>query len=248
MTVPCCAFGLPVRGAIQYAGYSYSYHWTRIGSHKMPFIWCDRHYRVVTGMDEMEHIASTPSQRYRLLLTYLLILFSVVYHAPRPMGHFGIARFVRLAVPWRSCVSYRHAGCLQRSHRRPPEMCGLRTRPRTDVDPLRFLDRTVIGGGISSRRPRGDTLFLSWSFWCLIASIFSLQGRWIKMNGLLELLSRRVTLRPTATRIAWSVVQPISFVTLTHATNNAPCNWVNLLQVSSVQFSSVLPLRTSILS
>ena len=65
----------------------------------MPFIWCDRHYRVVTGMDEMEHIASTPSQRYRLLLTYLLILFSVVYHAPRPMGHFGIARFVRLAVP-----------------------------------------------------------------------------------------------------------------------------------------------------
>jgi len=31
-------------------------------------------------------------------------------------------------------------------------------RPRTDVDPPRFLDRTAIGGGISSRRPRGDTL------------------------------------------------------------------------------------------
>jgi len=31
-------------------------------------------------------------------------------------------------------------------------MCGLRTRPRTDVDPPRFLDRSAIGAGISSRR------------------------------------------------------------------------------------------------
>ena len=46
---------------------------------------------------------------------------------------------VRLSVPWRSCLGYRHAGCLQLSHRRPPEMRGLRTRPRTDVDPPRFL-------------------------------------------------------------------------------------------------------------
>ena len=75
------------------------------------------------------------------------------------MGHFGIARSVRLSVPWRSCLGYRHAGCLQLSHRRPPEMCGLWIRPRTDVDLPRFLDRTAIGGGISSRRPRGDTLF-----------------------------------------------------------------------------------------
>jgi len=45
---------------------------------------------------------------------------------------FGIARSVRRSVPWRSC--------LQLSHRRSPEMCGvLRTRPRTDVDPSRFL-------------------------------------------------------------------------------------------------------------
>jgi len=44
-----------------------------------------------------------------------------------------------LSVPWRSCLGYRHAGCLQLSHRRPLEMCGLRTRPRTDVDPPRFL-------------------------------------------------------------------------------------------------------------
>ena len=55
-------------------------------------------------------------------------------------GHFGIARSVRPSVPRRSCLGCRHAGCLQLSHRRPPEMCGLRTRPRTDVDPPRFLD------------------------------------------------------------------------------------------------------------
>ena len=87
-------------------------------------------------------------------------------------GHFGIARSVRLYVPWRSSLGYRHADCLQLSRRRPPEMCGLWTRPWTDVDPPRFLDpwtdadgliggetichrRTAIsGGGISSRRPR----------------------------------------------------------------------------------------------
>ena len=48
-------------------------------------------------------------------------------------GHFGIVRSVRLSVPWRSCLGYRHAGCLQLNHRRPPEMCRLRTSPRTDA-------------------------------------------------------------------------------------------------------------------
>jgi len=93
---------------------------------------------------------------------------------PHPRWNFGIARSVRMSVSWRCCLGYRHAGCLQLSHRRPPEMCGL--RPRTDVDPPRVLDpwtdadglnggetichsRTAIGGAISSRRPRGDTLF-----------------------------------------------------------------------------------------
>jgi len=33
----------------------------------------------------------------------------------------------------------RHDGCLQIDRRRPSEMCGLRTRPRTDGDPSRFL-------------------------------------------------------------------------------------------------------------
>ena len=36
-----------------------------------------------------------------------------------------------------AALGYRHAGCLQLSHRRPPEMYGLRTRPRTDTDPPR---------------------------------------------------------------------------------------------------------------
>ena len=79
--------------------------------------------------------------------------------------HQAIPRSVRLSVPWHSypkraaALGYRHAGCLQLSHRRPPEMCGLRTRPRTDVDRPPFLDRTAIGGGrhIVSPSP-GDTL------------------------------------------------------------------------------------------
>ena len=51
-----------------------------------------------------------------------------------------------------SFLGYRHAGCLQLCHCRPPEMCGLRTRPRKDVDSPWFLPpRTAIGGGISSR-------------------------------------------------------------------------------------------------
>ena len=77
---------------------------------------------------------------------------------PPYSGHSGIAQSVRLTVPWRSCLGYTHAGCLQLSHRRPPEMCGLRTRPRTDVDPPRFLPPSNCEG-ISSCRARGDTLF-----------------------------------------------------------------------------------------
>ena len=36
--------------------------------------------------------------------------------------------------------------------------CGLRTRPRTDVDPPRV--ELPSAGGISSRRPRGDNLLI----------------------------------------------------------------------------------------
>jgi len=44
----------------------------------------------------------------------------------------------------------------QLNHRRSSEMCGLRTRPRTDVDPPRV--ELPLVEGISSRRPRGDKL------------------------------------------------------------------------------------------
>jgi len=62
-------------------------------------------------------------------------------------AHFGIAQSVHLSIPWRSCLGYRHAGWLQLSHLQPPQMCGLQTRPWTDVDPPRFLDRTAIDRG-----------------------------------------------------------------------------------------------------
>ena len=65
--------------------------------------------------------------------------FSLFYASALGGGHFGIARSVHLSVPWRSCLGYSHAGCLQLSHRRPPDMCGLRIRPPADVDPPRFL-------------------------------------------------------------------------------------------------------------
>jgi len=67
----------------------------------------------------------------------------------------GGSKRYRLSVPWRSGLGCRHAGCLQHSHRRPPEMRGLRIRPWTDVDPPRV--ELPSAGGISSRRPRGDT-------------------------------------------------------------------------------------------
>ena len=88
---------------------------------------------------------------------------------PRPCrGHFGIARSVRLSVPWRSCLGYRHAGCLQRSHRRPPEVCGVRICPRTDVDPPRFLPPSKCHrrGHIVSP-PRGRYLVFTYAYFLI---------------------------------------------------------------------------------
>jgi len=44
-----------------------------------------------------------------------------------------IAMSVYLSVPWLSCLSCRHAGCLQLCHSWPPEMCILWTRPHVDA-------------------------------------------------------------------------------------------------------------------
>ena len=64
--------------------------------------------------------------------------------SPAPGAFWNCA--IRLSVCPMAQLGSRHAGCLQLCHRRPPEMCGLRTSPRTDVDPPRLLDRTAIGG------------------------------------------------------------------------------------------------------
>jgi len=96
--------------------------------------------------------------------------FIIIIMPPLYGEHFEVARSVplsvRLSAPWRSCLGYRHAGCLQLSYRQQPEMCGLRTRPRTDVIRHDFCKRrTAVVGGISSRRPRG-----------ILSYIFNLHG------------------------------------------------------------------------
>ena len=40
------------------------------------------------------------------------ITVATYFYAPALVGHFGIARSVRPSLPWRSCLGYRHAGCL----------------------------------------------------------------------------------------------------------------------------------------
>jgi len=104
-------------------------------------------------------LSLTWSHRRYCLISMMTVSLPCAYSFPALGGHFGIARSVRLSIPWRSCLGCRHAGCLQLSHCQPsPEMCGLRTRPQTDVglDLPRFLNRTAIsGGGISSRPPPG---------------------------------------------------------------------------------------------
>ena len=75
---------------------------------------------------------------------------------PRPRGHFGTARSVPLSVPWRSCLGYRHAGCLQLSQRRSPEMCGLQTRPPRFLPPSNCHRRG--GGGHIVSPPPGRYL------------------------------------------------------------------------------------------
>jgi len=58
---------------------------------------------------------------------------------PQNRGAFGIVRSVHVSVPWRSCLGYRQAGCLQLSRRRPAEMCILWTHLWTDTDRVIFV-------------------------------------------------------------------------------------------------------------
>ena len=89
-----------------------------------------------------------------------------------------------MSFPWRSCLGYRHAGCLQLSDRRPREMCGLRTRPLTDIDPPRFLDRTVIGVGAYRLAAPGSIPCCdrSSSFVCIFVCIIYFLRLWWTQN------------------------------------------------------------------
>ena len=91
---------------------------------------------------------SKPRPTHPLAQLMHAVWIMMACYDPRLRGHFGIAWSVCLSVQWHSCLGYRHtAGCLQLSHRQPPEICGLQTRLRTDVDLPWFLDWSAISGG-----------------------------------------------------------------------------------------------------
>ena len=94
---------------------------------------------------------------------------------PHPRGHFRIARSVCLSVPWCSCLGCRHAGCLQLSNRLPPKMCRLRTRPRTDINLLRFLDWTAVGG-VLPLSVRYLVLFVGKFIYRQVAAVLTAKG------------------------------------------------------------------------
>ena len=113
---------------------------------------------------------------------------------------------IRPSVSWCSCLGYRHAGCLQLSHRRPPEMCGLRTRPRTDVDPPRLLPPSNCHrrGAYRLTACGGDTLHID-IIWCLFGSLAMNVSTWTpKLSSGRQkcciLLPRRLTTPPGVTR------------------------------------------------
>jgi len=98
-----------------------------------------------------------------------LVAIIVTIPPPYGRGQWAILRSVCQSVPWCSCLGYRHAGCLQLSHRRPPEMCGLRTRLRTDVDPPRCLPPSNCrrrGGGHIIAPPPGRFIVTLTSLVC----------------------------------------------------------------------------------
>jgi len=96
--------------------------------------------------------------------TFCRITLDASLLCPRPRGDFGIARSVRLSVPWRSCLGYRHAGCLQFSH--------VRTADRSTDGRRSAASRTAIGGRgyIVSPRP-GDTLLIAWCWCCVLVCL-----------------------------------------------------------------------------
>jgi len=90
------------------------------------------------------HNTVTASMRMKSCSSTSFCLARLHYYAPHPRGAFWNSAIPPSVCPsvCLSCLGYRHAGCLQLSRRRPPEMCRLRTRPRTEIDLQRFLDQT----------------------------------------------------------------------------------------------------------
>ena len=94
------------------------------------------------------HNIVTASMRMKSCSSISFCLARLHYYAPHPRGAFWNSAIPPSVCPSAcpsvclSCLGYRHAGCLQLSRRRPPEMCRLRTRPRMEVDLQRFLDQT----------------------------------------------------------------------------------------------------------
>jgi len=89
---------------------------------------------------------------------------SASFFAPAVAGHWAIPRSVHLSVPWRSCLGYRHAGCLQFNQL---------------ADCWSFPGRTQIHRESNCRQrghiillPRGDNLF-SYFFTIPVWSIIS---------------------------------------------------------------------------
>ena len=95
---------------------------------------------------------STQSNKVRKSAVVVVALCAS-FVMPPPQGSILEQHALSICLFHDSCLGYRHTGCLQLSHRRPREMCGLRTCPWTDIDLPRFLDRTAVGApadGLSS--------------------------------------------------------------------------------------------------
>ena len=78
---------------------------------------------------------------HQLLCTWFMVLVTLVTPPPRSAAADCVAQLPRLSARWLPATG------------RPPEMCGLWTRPWMEVDPPRV--ELPSDGGISSRRPRG---------------------------------------------------------------------------------------------
>ena len=109
----------------------------------------------IVGVSDCINMAKSSILYFLVSLVEKCHLVSAVHrvcHAPRSKGAF-----------WNGviCLSCRHAGCLQLSHSRPPEMSGLQTRQWQMQIRCDFWMKLPSAGGISFRHLWGDTLFMS---------------------------------------------------------------------------------------